>query len=160
MDTATRPADPTLYERDFHAWCVEQASRLRRRARPGANDELDYEHLAEEIEGLARSDKHAIRSHMQNLLLHLLKWQYQPKRRSRSWDRSITSARDQIEALVEYSPSLAPFPGEVMAKVYPKAVRDAAKETGIARRDFPATSPFTAEQVLDPDFMPAGHERE
>ena len=156
MDTPLQlPPDASLYERDFHAWCMAQAAHLRGRARPSINDELDYTNLAEEIEGLARSDQHAIRSHLKILLLHLLKWQYQPERRSESWDNSIANARDEIEALVEYSPSLAPVPREMIAKVYPKAVRDAAKQTGIPRRDFPADCPFTPEQVLDPEFLPA-----
>jgi hypothetical protein len=155
MDSATRPADPTLYERDFHAWCVEQASRLRGRARPGANDELDFEHLAEEIEGLASSDRRAIASHLKILLLHLLKWQFQSGMRSTSWRTSINNARDHIEAIMKDSPSLARHPADVLSSAYTKAVRDASDETGIPRRDFPATCPYAAEQALDPEFLPS-----
>jgi hypothetical protein len=155
MDTPLLPdPDPSLYERDFHAWCLEQAAHLRGRIRPGASDALDYENLAEEIETLGRSNRHAIRSHLRNLLIHLLKWQFQPDKRTPSWERSIVNARDEIEYLIKDSPSLASLPGELLAEQYPRALADAAAETGMPESAFPAACPYTVAQVLDPDFLP------
>ena len=155
MATTTAPTPGIIdYERDFHAWCTEQAAHLRQRARPGANDGLDYENLAEEIEGLARSDKRAIKSQMLVLLIHLLKWQFQSDHRSKSWQRSISNARNEIADLLLDSPSLKRYARDVIDEVYPRAAEDAAAETGFDRSVFPMDCPFANAQVVDPDFLP------
>jgi hypothetical protein len=156
MDTPAVTSAPSTvdYERDFHAWCMEQAAALRGRARPGVNDGLDYANLAEEIECLGRSQRSAIRSQLRIILLHLLKWRHQPQKRSDGWTTSMANGRNAIEVEIEDSPSLARFPGEVLESAYTKAVREAERETGIPTRNFPAKCPFTIEQVLDFDFLP------
>ena len=151
--TTTAP-DDILYQRDFHAWCVQQAAALRARILPGANDGLDYDNLAEEIDCLGRSDRRSIKSHMRILLAHLLKWRHQPARRGDSWDDSIFNARSSIADLLRESPSLVKYSREVIGEAYPLAVRDAASETKMPRRDFATTCPFTDTQVFDPDFLP------
>ena len=146
--------DVPLYDRDFHEWCGEQAARLRERAQSGVNDGLDYENLAEEIESLGRADKNAIRSHIVNLLMHLLKWQFQPKRRGQSWRTSITNARAEISYLLEDSPSLRHTFAQTIDRAYPIAMRNAAVETKLRPEVFPADCSFTPEQLLDDDFFP------
>ena len=153
-DSTTLLTSAALYDGDFHAWCMEQAAHLRERARPGVNDGLDYENLAEEIESLARSDRRAIKSHMRVLQCHLLKWQCQPEKRSDSWERTIYNARIAIADLVEDSPSLSNCPRDVIAVTYQRALRDAAIETGLPGTSFPATCPFSDTELLDLDFMP------
>src|SRR5262245_42581512 len=93
-----------LYDQDFYTWTQEQAALLRE----GAVQELDLMHLAEEIESLGKSDRRALGSHLRNLVLHLLKWQYQPRGREtgQSWRSSIRNARAEITTLLEDSPSL------------------------------------------------------
>lgn len=156
MDT---PAPISLaaqaYEQDFHAWCVEQAARLRGRAQEGADNGLDYDNLAEEIEGLARSDRRAIKSHIRVLLTHLLKWRFQPEHRSNSWEGSINRARTEIADLLSDSPSLASYASDVIAKAYPSAARAAETETGLPRATFPSACPFSEADVLDVDFLPS-----
>jgi hypothetical protein len=143
-----------LYERDFYAWCMNQAAALRGRHRPGENDELDYLNLAEEIESLARSDKRAIKSHLLILLVHLLKWRHQPELRGRGWRVTIRNAREAIDELLADSPSLTAFSRESIAGVYPKAVAKAAEETRLSELTFPAGCPFAEEQVFDSGFFP------
>ena len=155
MDTATKPPpDDTLYEADFHAWCLQQAAYLRARARPGANDGLDYENLAEEIDSLGRSDRRELKSRLRVLLCHLLKWRHQRELRGRSWQVTISKQRDVIASLLEESPSLVALSREAVAEVYLKAARDAGQETLLGAGSFPAACPFTEAQVFDLDFLP------
>ena len=141
-------SDTDLYENDFALWSDRQADALRRRAW----NELDWENVAEEIESLGRSDRREIRSRLKVICEHLLKWQFQPDKRSTSWRTSIHNSRDKIADLIAESPSLANYPAGQLAGAYVPARRDAAEETGIA--DLPETCPWTIEQVLDPDFWP------
>ena len=143
-----RPA-PT-YERDFHAWSQDQASRLRR-GRPG---NVDWENIAEEIEGLGRSDKRALGSDLKIVLEHLIKWRYQPEKRSDSWRDSIDEHRDRIARILDDSPSLATWPNEVLPTEYQRARRKALRDTGLPMAAVPAISPFSAEQAIDPDYWP------
>lgn len=135
---------------DFYGWLLDQASALRR-LRPSA---LDWQNLVEELEAMARKDRTSLRSHLQNLLSHLLKWAYQPTHRSTSWQRTIDESRDNIEDLFEESPSLRSVVHELFLepKTYARAVRDAARDTGSL--PYPAHPPWTLDQVLDPTFLP------
>jgi hypothetical protein len=96
------------YTTDFHLW-VQQTARLLRERRW---QEVDVEHLIEEVKDLGKSERRGITSQLTRLLLHLLKWQYQPQRRSESWLDSITDARTQIELAINDSPSLSNYPAE------------------------------------------------
>jgi hypothetical protein len=136
------------YETDFYDWTKAQADALRRRA---ANA-LDWDNLAEEIETLGRSDRHQIESRLENLVLHLLKWRYQPEQQCGGWRGSIFEARHRLERLVSESPSVRSYPAEYLAKAYPYARRKALDEAGLSR--LPDESPWTIEEILSPDFLP------
>jgi hypothetical protein len=142
----------TLYEQDFYQWTQEQAALLRE----GNVPELDVENLAEEIESLGKSDRRALGSHLKNLVLHLLKWRYQPTGRQagHSWQQSIRNARAEIEVLLEDSPSLRQAVPPLIARWYPLARQDAADETRLPLATFPTTCPWTPEQILDDTFWP------
>ena len=137
-----------LYDTDFHEWAETQAGLLRNRS---ANA-LDWDNLAEEIEALARNDRREIRSRLEVLCQHLLKWRFQPEQRSGSWRGSIMEARNRIADVLEDSPTLQRYPAERLAGAYSRAREGALAETGLAA--LPATCPWTAEQVLDHDFWP------
>jgi hypothetical protein len=141
-----------LYDEDFYAWTQEQAALLRE----GAVHELDLVNLAEEIESLGKRDRRALGSHLRNLVLHLLKWQYQPGGRltGQSWQSSIRNARAEIAVLLEDSHSLRPEVAGLLARWYPLARLDAADETRLSLATFPAVCPWMVEQVLDADFWP------
>ncbi len=149
MPDERRPS-PDLYESDFFAWTELQAELVR----SGRLAELDVENIAEELETLGRSEKHALESHLTNVLAHLLKWAHQPQRRSRSWEASILNGRIRAGRVARDNPSLRPKVPSYVAAAYGAAVRLAAVETGIKRDAFPAECPWTPEQVLDQDFMP------
>ncbi len=138
------------YEEDFAAWSTEQAALIR----AGRWAELDVENVAEEIESLGRSDRRALASHMQIVLMHLLKWQFQPELRGNGWRRSVRNGRDQLDMLVRESPSLRRELPDFRARSYPKARLDAADETGLPVKTFPEECPYSIEQILDFDFLP------
>ena len=137
-----------VYDADYAAWSEAQANALRRRA---AN-EVDWDNIADEVESLGRSDRREIRSRLAILLVHLLKWRFQPQARSPSWRSSIRESRDKIADLIEESPSLADCPAAYLEVAYARARTAAADETGVA--DLPDASPWSASQVCDPEFWP------
>jgi Domain of unknown function DUF29 len=143
----------TLYDRDFDAWAQQQAEALRAKAW----DQLDIEHLAEEIEELRKSERQAVRSQLRIILSHLLKWVYQPEgcgRHGPSWQASIRNGRVIVQGDLEDSPSLAHELPTLAAWAYPRARQDASKETSRPLTTFPEACQWPLERVLDPDFWP------
>jgi len=146
------PLEKTIYEQDFQAWALENAALLRQ----GRLADIDVLHIAEELEGMGASERRELQSRLQVLVCHLLKYQYQPERRGKSWLLTIGHQRDAIESLLKQSPSLRPLldDAEEMADIYTKAVRDAVIETELDRHLFPVRCPYAIDQLLDGDFLP------
>lgn len=143
-------ASAELYEQDFHLWVEEQARLLKERR----FSRLDLPNLIDEIEDMARSQKRAIRNDLTVLLTHLLKYQFQPDRRSTSWTGSIVEHRRRILEEIEDSPSLRGYPAQVFERCYRNAREQAAAETGLAKETFPPTSPYSPQQALQPGYLP------
>jgi hypothetical protein len=141
-----------LYDEDFYAWANEQAGLLR----AGKLAEADIEHIAEEIESMGKGEKRELVSRLNILLLHLLKWQYQPGRRGFSWRNSIRIQRREVAAHLLDNPSLKSKLAAAIAQAYGTAVIEAETETGLDEATFPATCPWTFEQMMKPDFWPGG----
>jgi hypothetical protein len=144
------PRNSVAYDDDFFAWTQEQARLLRE----GDFSQLDIENVAEELESMGRSDKRELRNRLIQLIMHLLKWQYQPGFRSRSWTSTIREQRDQVKESLDESPSLRPTVTAELSKVYGIARIKAAGETGLADKTFPEVCPYTPEQILSEDFLP------
>jgi hypothetical protein len=142
-----RPA----YDTDFHAWTMLNARLLRE----GKLTQIDAEHVAEELESMGASERRELLSRLQVLLVHLLKHQYQPERRGKSWLLTIAHQRAAIELLLEQSPSLrALSTGDQLNKIYAKAVRETMIETDLERYLFPVSCPYPLERILDEDWLP------
>lgn len=143
-------SDP--YDTDFYAWTQAQAAALA----AGKASDLDWANLAEEIESLGKRDRRGLGSHLQGLVMHLLKWRYQPSGRQtdHSWLTSINNHRDAMWDILDDSPSLRLQVPVLIAQRYHRARRTASHETGLPLSTFPAVCPWTAEQVLDEDFLP------
>ncbi|MEN8447773.1 MAG: DUF29 domain-containing protein [Cyanobacteria bacterium J06555_13] len=139
------------YSTDFDTWTDQTAQLLRE----GRWEEIDTEHLIEEVEDLGKRDRRAVVSQLIRLLLHLLKWQYQPERRSDSWLDSITDARVQIELAFEDSPSLKNYLAEQVDTCYQRARRQAMQQTGMTTSTFPTACPYTLSQCLAEDWLPS-----
>ena len=139
-----------LYEQDFCLWIETTANLLKERR----FSQLDIENLIEEIETMGRSEKNALESNLIVVFLHLLKWQYQPDKRSRSWKSSIFEHRIRIHKAFKNSPSLKPFFANVFTECYQYGRKRASIETGLSLTAFPTESPFTMDEILDEDFLP------
>jgi len=138
----------SLYDKDFAQWAADTADALRERR----FDEVDVEHLVEEVEGLASKDFRELRSRLIILLMHLLKWQFQADGRSASWKATINIQRIDIEGILEASPSLrARIP---LGTAFEKARKSAEMETMLASGTFPNHCPYTLDQILDESFWP------
>jgi uncharacterized protein DUF29 len=138
------------YEDDFYGWTQEQAQYLRE----GKWADVDIMQVAEEIESLGISDEHTITRQLQRLLLHLLKWRYQPTHRTPSWRRSIRQARDAINDRTERSHSLREYPAQRLRLAYRRARRDAAEDTGLPLATFPEACEWESGDILREDFLP------
>ena len=133
-----------LYDADFVEWSARTAELMR----AGRLDEVDIEHVAEEIEDLGKRDRWAVHSQMLKLLLHQVKRKIQPERDSASWRRSIINSQERIAVRTNDSPSLERFLEEQLQDIYTRAVRGALFETGVKLADLPERCPFTLHQLL------------
>ena len=139
----------SLYDADFYQWTQMQAAAL------WANDisAMDLPHLAEEIESLGKRDRRAVENYLEVILLHLLKWAYEPDRRGWSWEKSLLQARHRLAKLLRENRSLANQVPGFLDEGYSHARRLAAVETDLPLTMFPTTCPWAGEQVLDEDFL-------
>lgn len=141
------------YDQDFYAWTQHQAALLREEKWA----DLDYTNLAEELESLGKRDRRELGRRLEVLVMHLLKWQYQPEGRMHgsSWRRTIRTQRAEIHTLLADSPSLRPLVPTLLVQRYPKARLDALDETALPDATLPHDSPWTTAQILDDAFWPA-----
>jgi hypothetical protein len=135
------------YEQDFYAWTQEQTQFLR----SGQWQLIDIQNLAEEIEDMGRAEKRELESRLEVLLMHLLKWQFQPSLRSRNWQLTIKEQRLRLQRHLKQNPSLKSAIPDIFA-VYQLAVVSAERETGLDI--FPDICPYTFEQILVEAFLP------
>lgn len=147
-DTAT--STPNLYESDFYAWTQEQAKMLHDRQW----SQIDLPNLIEEIESLGKQQRQALRNCLSILIGHLLKWQYQPQQRSRSWLSTLRIQRLDINDLLEENPSLKPYIEEALRKAYLRGVELAVRETDLPNSTFPIDCPYSLEEIFSDRFHP------
>ncbi|MCL1469189.1 DUF29 domain-containing protein [Argonema antarcticum] len=140
----------SLYETDYVRWVEITAEQLRNQNYAS----VDWTNLIEEIEDMSRSGRKSLKNNLVVLLLHLLKWQYQPEYRSGSWRGSIREHRRRINDDLKDSPSLIPYLQEVFAECYANARLQAADETSLSLENFPLDCPYARELAIDPDFLP------
>lgn len=148
-ERSANPTDGAIgYDQDFYAWANAQAGLLR----AGRLSELDSEHLAEEIESVGASERREVRHRLAHLVQHLLKWQFQPERRSRSWSATILIQRTELQAILDDSPSLKGILPEVLPAAFVLGREWALAETGLLR--LREDCPWPIEHILDRDFLP------
>jgi len=136
----------SLYEQDFALWAEQMADLLEKRR----FEELDIENLVEEVRDLSKRERDRLLSSLRLIVQHLLKWDYQPERRSRSWMATIKRERKNIDLYLEDSPSLKRYlTDQWLNKMYGIARDDAFGETGL---EFPETCPYSISEVLERDI--------
>ena len=131
------------YEKDWAAWVDHQVELIKARR----FDELDIENLVDEVSSLGLSNYRAFISALRIVLLHMLKWDYQPDYRGRSWLKSIVTHRFQVEGDLEDNPSYEARIPDAVRRAYRQARRQAAMETGLSPRTFPETCPYDWDEI-------------
>lgn len=139
-----------LYENDFYAWSQEQANLLRHHQW----SKLDLLNLIEEIESLGRKERQELRNRLSVLIGHLLKWEYQPEQRSRSWLATIRVQRREILKLLSENPSLKPYLEEALQEAYENGRDLASGEANLPISTFPNQCSYLLEDLLSDRFYP------
>jgi len=139
-----------LHETDLYAWTRQQVQLLK----SGQLSALDVSNLIDEVDDMGGSIRNQLESRLEVLLMHLLKWQYQPNYRGRSWQLTIKEQRRKIERLIRKNPSLQNTLDQTLADAYGDAILAAAKETGMAENIFPEQCPYSIQQIIYSDYLP------
>lgn len=143
-----RAPNRARYEDDFYAWLIQQADLLRARR----FEDLDLEHVAEELEGLSKSEFNRLRSTLRVLVMHMLKWDQQPEHRTPSWIFSIREQRRRYVRILADNPGLKPRRDEALGTAYPDARDWAADETHLSPDEFPPECPYAWDDILERPF--------
>ncbi len=133
------------YDADFYKWANTQANLLR----SGRFDDADISNIAEEIESMGKSEKRELISRLKILLMHLLKWEYQPALQSKSWQSTIKEQRLEIINHLEDNPSLRSQVDEIIPKAYDLAKIKAARETGLTEAQFSESCPYSFDEAME-----------
>lgn len=148
---STLGSNVPLYERDFYAWANEQAGLLR----SGRIGEADIANIAEEIESMGRSERKELVSRLSILLAHLLKWQFQPEKRGRSWELTVVEQRIQLDQHLRDNPSLKYHLDDAVADAYRTARIMAARESDLPPATFPESCPWRYTEAIREDWLPS-----
>ena len=147
---AQSPLTTSLYDRDYALWLETTIEQLRQQN----FDQVDWENVLDEFESMSKRDRRSIKSNLVILLLHLLKWEFQPEMRSGSWKGSIREHRRRIQQILQDSPSLRSYVPEILSEAYTEAVEQAIDETGLEITMFPIDCPYDILNALNPSFLP------
>lgn len=139
-----------LHDVDFHAWTQQQVDLLK----AGQWSEVDIESLIDEIESMGASERRELINRLAVLLGHLLKWQYQPSFRGRSWQLTLKEQRRQLQRLLRDNPSLQARLSDFIDEAYGDALLLAAKETGLDEAVFPGQCLYAQSDLLNLEFYP------
>jgi hypothetical protein len=141
-----QPDQPTApaYDDDFVLWLDAQVAFLR----SGRYELLDKDHLLDELNAMTRHERRSLRSRLEKIVMHMLKIDFQPARRTRSWSRTIREQRSKIAYILDDSPSLRRELQSDMDRAYRAAVHEAQQQTGLPAAAFPADCPYSLDQIL------------
>jgi len=132
-----------LYATDETGWLEATATLVDQ----GRYEQVDHQHLAEFLRDMAARDRREVLSRLEVLLTHLLKWEYQPKQRCRSWLASMIEQQHRLTDLVA-SGSLKRHAEESFEKAFARAAAAAAAQTGMPQQTFPEACPFSLDEAL------------
>lgn len=145
-----------LYDQDYQLWLEETLEQLRQ----GKYSQVDWENFLEEIEGMTKRDKRALKSLLTRLFEHFLKlayWKSEREYNQAGWDAEIQNFRIQIKRLLKDSPSLKPYLAEILEECYEDSVKISSKKMKLKSNLFPGYPIANLEQILDEDWLPNNH---
>jgi Domain of unknown function DUF29 len=145
---------PVAKEADLYSWAVRQAELLR----AGKLAEIDAAAIAEEIDDVGEEQYDKLESALHVLMLHLNEWDHQPDKRSRSWTITIREQRRRAQRQLRKNPGLKSRLEEALAEAYEDARDEAAIETGLPTRAFPANRPFDYTKIMERPIIWPGDE--
>lgn len=137
--------EPARYDRDLYSWAAEQAALLR----AGRIAEADVLNIAEEIDDVGNEQYDKLESALRIILLHLLKWDHQPDRRSRSWRSSTLVQRNHVRKVLNKNPGLKPHINDAIKGAYADARIEAADETNLADDFFLTQCPYSWAEIME-----------
>ena len=140
-----QPAQNRAYKDDLFGWVEDQVALLN----SGRLSEIDAVNIADELGDVGNEQYDKLESAIRIVLLHLLKWDHQPERRSRSWVGSIVEQRRRVARVLKKNPGLKPHTAEAVTEGYEDARTDAAVETGQPETSFPDTCPYSWDDILN-----------
>lgn len=138
------------HDKDTYGWAIHTAKLLKEKKM----NEVDFNGIIEEIEGMARSDEYEFINRLSLVMSHLLKWQYQTTMRGHSWIYTIREQRKQAKIHWRKNPSLKGKLSEILRDAYDVAILKAAKETSLDEKTFPNECPYTFDQIMNDAFYP------
>jgi uncharacterized protein DUF29 len=140
----TAPAPSRSYKDDLFGWVEDQVALLE----AGRLLEVDAKNVADELGDVGKEQYEKLESAIRVILLHLLKWDHQPERRSRSWVGSIIEQRRRVARVLKKNPSLKPHIAEAIEEGYEDARTEASVETNIPEQTFPSNCPYSWEEIV------------
>jgi hypothetical protein len=147
-ETRTTNPQPPVYAKDYYGWLLHQIECLRLGRLPS----IDATNIAEELEDMGKSEYDRLTVFLKLIVLHMLKWDYQPDRRSQSWISSIRIHRRHFLKYLQRSPSLKPLQEQALQEAYMDAQDEASAETGLALEAFPETCPYSWDEIIERVF--------
>ncbi len=141
---------PPKHDEDVYGWAIHTANLLRNKKM----SEVDFDNIIEEIEVLGRSEQHELTNRLSLIIMHLLKWHYQPEKRTRSWQLTLEEQRIQAKLCLKVSPSLNSKLNEILENAYEIGKIKAKKETDLDENVFPQHCPYTFEEIMSDAFYP------
>ena len=146
---------PAAKEADLYSWALRQAELLR----AGRLSEIDAAAIAEEIDDVGEEQYDKLESALRVLMLHLLKWDHQPDRRSRSWTASVREQRRRVLRQLRKNPGLKIAVWmKRLAKLTRTRALEAYAETGLPLSVFPARRPFEYAEIMERSIVWPGDE--
>lgn len=157
MSTLTRrpdrvdpgPARPTSHDSDFYTWVQEQTALLR----AGRVEALDLDNIAEELSDVGLNEYYRLQSAVEIILLHMIKWDHQPERRTRSWALSIAEHRERALIQLRKSPGLKSSLEEVQQDAFRLARLGAARQMKRPQKTLPTDCPYAWDDILNRPFL-------
>jgi hypothetical protein len=146
-------ANYDIYEQDYPEWLGITLNQLQNRDL----ENIDWEHLIEEIAALGNEQRRKVESYLLRLLIHLLLYNYywssEKDWSGRGWEKEIDNFRLELDLLLE-SKVLYNHCVKILDKIYIKARKNAIRKSELSPEIFPENCPYSLTEILNPEWLP------